>query len=55
MISMWTDCIIAGLKTFDSVKASRKNEVKAELERRVTSGELSQDVYNRIFGIEPAE
>ena len=52
MINMWTDCLIAGIKTWDSVKASRRDEVKAELERRVAAGELRQDEFNRILGIE---
>ncbi|MBQ8693453.1 MAG: hypothetical protein IJ520_09955 [Synergistaceae bacterium] len=51
MISIWCDCIIAGLKSFDSVKASRKAEVKAELDSRLASGELSQETYNTIFGL----
>ena len=52
MINMWADCLIAGMKSWDSVKASRKAEVQAELDRRLAAGELSQDAYNRIFGIE---
>ena len=52
MIKMWVDCLIAGIKTWDSVKASRRDEVKAELERRVAAGELRQDEFNRILGIE---
>ena len=52
MIKMWTDCLIAGIKTWDSVKASRRDEVKAELERRVQAGALRQDEFNRILGIE---
>ena len=55
MINMWVDCLIAGMKSWDSVKASRRNEVKAELDRRLETGELTQDAYNRIFGIEPEE
>ena len=52
MIDMWADCLIAGMKTWKDVKASRRDEVKAELERRVAAGELSQDEFNRILGIE---
>ena len=52
MIKMWVDCLIAGIKTWESVKASRRDEVKAELERRVAAGELRQDEFNRILGIE---
>ena len=52
MIKMWADCLIAGIKTWESVKASRREEVKAELERRVTAGELRQDEFNRILGVE---
>ena len=52
MIKMWVDCLIAGIKTWDSVKASRRDEVKAELERRVAAGELRQDEFDRILGIE---
>ena len=52
MINMWVDCLIAGIKTWDSVKSSRRDEVKAELERRVAAGELRQDAFNRILGIE---
>ena len=52
MIKMWVDCLIAGIKTWESVKASRREEVKAELERRVAAGALRQDEFNRILGIE---
>ena len=52
MIDMWADCLIAGMKTWEDVKASRRDEVKAELEQRVSSGKLSQDEFNRILGIE---
>ena len=52
MLDMWIDCLIAGIKDWDGVKASRKAEVKAELDRRLAAGEISQSDYNRIFGIE---
>ena len=52
MINMWVDCLIAGIKTWESVKASRRDEVKAELERRVQVGELRQDEFNQILGVE---
>ena len=52
MIKMWVDCLIASIKTWDSVKATRRDEVKAELERRVAAGELRQDEFDRILGIE---
>ena len=52
MIDMWADCLIAGIKTWEGVKASRRDEVKAELEQRVSSDKLSQDEFNRILGIE---
>ena len=55
MINMWADCLIAGMKSWDSVKASRKAEVQAELDRRLAAGELTQEAYNRIFGIDPEE
>ena len=54
MVSIWCDCIIAGLKSFDSVKASRKAEVKAELDSRLAAGVLSRSSYNTIFGLEQA-
>ena len=55
MIKMWADCLIAGIKTWEDVKASRRDEVKAELEQRVSSGKLSQDEFNRILGIESVQ
>ena len=53
MLDMWIDCLIAGVMTFDGVKGSRRDEVKSELERRLAAGELTQEAYNNIFGIEP--
>ena len=53
MINIWTDCVIAGMKAFADVRADRQEDVRAELDRRLAAGELSQDAYNRIFGIEP--
>ena len=55
MIKMWADCLIAGIKAWEGVKASRRDEVKAELEQRVSSGKLSQDEFNRILGIESVQ
>ena len=55
MVKMWADCLIAGMKSWESVKASRRDEVKAELERRVAAGELRQDELDRILGIEPEQ
>ena len=55
MVKMWADCLIAGMKTWDNVKASRRDEVKAELERRVAAGELTQDELDRILGIKPEQ
>ncbi len=50
MIKVWADCLIAGLKVWDEVKASRKAEVEQELIARVASGELSEEDFKRIIG-----
>lgn len=53
MIKIWADCLIAGTKKWDEVKALRREAVRAELERRVEAGVLSQENFNAILGIEP--
>ena len=50
MIKVWADCLIAGLKVWDEVKASRKAEVEQELIARGASGELSEEDFKRIIG-----
>ena len=50
MIKVWADCLIAELKVWDEVKASRKAEVEQELIARVASGELSEEDFKRIIG-----
>ena len=55
MIKIWADCLVAGTKSWSDVKESRREAVKAELERRVASGELTQEDFNRILGIETTE
>lgn len=49
MIKVWADCLIAGLKVWGEVKASRKAEVEQELIARVASGELSEDKFKQII------
>ena len=51
MIKIWANCLVAGTKTWSEVKESRKEEVKAEWQRRVEVGEITQEVFNRILGI----
>ena len=53
MIKIWADCLIAGTKKWSEVKESRREAVRAELERRVEAGVLSQENFNAILGIEP--
>lgn len=52
MIKIWADCLIAGTKRWAEVKEARREAVKAELLRRVEAGELSQDDYIKIVGLE---
>lgn len=52
MIKIWADCLIAGTKRWAEVKEARREAVKAELLRRVEAGELSQDDYLKIVGLE---
>ena len=55
MIKIWADCLIAGTKKWAEVKESRREAVKAELFRRVEAGELSQEDYLKIVGLEEPE
>jgi hypothetical protein len=50
MDKIWANRLIAGTKTWAEMPASRRAGVKAELARRVTDGEISEEDYKRITG-----
>ena len=50
MVKIWANRLIAGTQTFAKVPNSRKNEVKAELQARVDSGEITAEHMASIIG-----
>lgn len=50
MDKIWANRLIAGTKTWAEMPASRRAGVKAELARRVTDGEISEEQYKEITG-----
>lgn len=50
MDKIWANRLVAGTKTWAEMPASRRAGVKAELARRVTEGEISEEDYKRITG-----
>lgn len=48
MDKIWANRLIAGTKVWTEVPASRKETVKAELERRVQAGEITAERYEEI-------
>lgn len=50
MDKIWANRLIAGTKTWDEVPDNRKKAVKAELQNRVDSGEITQEEMDRIIG-----
>lgn len=50
MDKIWANRLVAGTKTWAEMPASRRPVVKAELARRVTDGEISEEDYKRITG-----
>lgn len=51
MEKIWANRILAGTKKFSDVPGSRKNAVKAELQRRLDEGIITQEQYNTALGI----
>lgn len=45
---IWANRLIAGTKIWPEVPASRKDAVKAELQRRVKAGEITAEQYEEI-------
>jgi hypothetical protein len=50
MDKIWANRLVAGTKTWAEMPASRRAGVKAELARRVTDGEISEEQYKEITG-----
>ena len=50
MAIIWANRLIAGTKTWSEVPLTRKNDVRAELRRRVESGEITDEQYTQITG-----
>ena len=50
MDKIWANRLVAGTKSWAEMPASRRPRVKAELARRVTDGEISEEDYKRITG-----
>lgn len=50
MNEIWANRLIAGTKTWAEMPASRRNDVKAILQDRVNSGEITQEDMDRIIG-----
>lgn len=49
MAKIWANRIIAGTKTWSEVPKSRQDDVRAELERRLENGEITEEQFNAIF------
>jgi len=52
MDKIWANRLVAGTKVWTEVPAARKAAVKAELLRRVDSGEITEEQYVDIVGVE---
>ena len=52
MDKIWANRLIAGTRTWAEMPASRRPGVKAELTKRVTDGEITQEQYRDITGEE---
>lgn len=50
MDKIWANRLVAGTKTWAEMPTSRRAGVKAELARRVTDGEISEEQYKEITG-----
>jgi hypothetical protein len=50
MDKIWANRLVAGTKSWAEMPASRRPGVKAELARRVTDGEISEEQYKEITG-----
>lgn len=50
MDKIWANRLIAGTKTWNEVPEKRKESVKAELESRVSSGEITEERFHEIIG-----
>ena len=50
MDKIWANRLVAGTKTWAEMPASRRAGVKAELARRVTDGDISEERYKEITG-----
>lgn len=52
MAKIWANRLIGGTKSWAEVPDFRKPAVKAELLARVNSGEITQEQYIAIIGLE---
>jgi len=50
LVKLWADSLVNGEKTWAEVPAKRKVAVKAELEKRVEAGTITQEQYEAIVG-----
>lgn len=50
MAKIWANRLIAGDKTWSQVPEERKEAVRAELEKRVSTGKISQEKLEEILG-----
>ena len=50
MDKIWANRLVAGTRKWAEMPASRRPGVKAELARRVTDGEISEEQYKEITG-----
>ena len=50
MAKIWANRLIAGDKTWDQVPEERKGAVRAELEKRVSTGKISREKMEEILG-----
>lgn len=50
MVKIWANRLIAGDKTWNQVPETRKEAVRAELEKRFNAGEISREKLEEILG-----
>jgi hypothetical protein len=52
MNKIWADRLVAGTRTWDEVPSSRKPAVQAILLQMVNDGEITEEKYQEIVGVE---
>lgn len=50
MDKIWANRLVAGTKTWEEMPASRRADVKRELAKRVSEGEITAERYKEITG-----